>query len=57
MTLQSNRIILCCGKAGCPVLSKEKDGSIKIIDDYGNSVKMLETQAELIADALKKLKD
>ena len=57
MTPKPNQIILCCGKGGCPVLSKERDGSIKITDDFGNSVKMQKAEAELIHGALKKLED
>ena len=52
-----NRITLCCGKAGCPILSKDTDGSIKITDDYGNTVRMKEEEAELIHGALKQLTD
>jgi|TARA_R110000824_G_scaffold107612_1_gene253971 hypothetical protein len=57
MKLQPNQILLCCGKAGCPVVSKEKDGSIKITDDDGNEVRMKEAEARLIHNALKKLED
>ena len=38
-----NRVTLCCGKGGCPVLSKD--------------VKMQEEEAKLINDALEQLKD
>ena len=57
MTLQANQIALCCGKGGCPILSKEKDGMIKITDDFGNSVRIQEAEAKLINDALKQLED
>jgi len=57
MKLQPNQVLLCCGKGGCPVVSKEKDGSIKIKDDYGNEVHMKEAEAQLIKDALKTLED
>jgi|TARA_Y100001938_G_C7912682_1_gene340422 hypothetical protein len=57
MKLQPNQILLCCGKGGCPVVTKEKDGSIKIADDYGNEVQMKEAEARLIEGALKQLKD
>ena len=57
MTLQNNQILLCCGKGGCPILAKEKDGSITITDDYGNTVKMQEEEAQLIQNALKQLED
>ncbi len=57
MKLKPNQVLLCCGKAGCPVVSKEKDGFITIKDDYGNKVKMKEGEAQLIEGALKQLKD
>ena len=49
-----NRVTLCCGKAGCPILFKDK---VQITDDYGNTVRMQEEEAKLINDALKQLKD
>ena len=54
---QLNRVTLCCGKAGCPILSKDKKGMVKITDDYGNTVKMHEEEARLINQALKQLED
>jgi formylmethanofuran dehydrogenase subunit D len=43
---------LCpCNKSGCPTI--EKDGeSIKITDDYGDSVIMTVEEAKEIADAI-----
>lgn len=52
-----NRVTLCCGKAGCPILFKDKEGMVQITDDYGNTVRMQEEEAKLINDALKQLKD
>lgn len=52
-----NRVTLCCGKGGCPILSKDKEGMVQITDDYGNTVKMQEDEARLITEALEQLKD
>ena len=56
MTLKLNEILLCCGAKGCPILSKEKGGMVKIRDDSGGSVLLKEKEAELIHEALSKLK-
>jgi hypothetical protein len=49
-------ILLCGGKACCPEISLTEDNKmVKIIDDYGNSVKMNISQARLIDQALEKL--
>ena len=50
-----NRIILCCGKKGCPVITKEPDEMVKITDDFGNHVKMSLGEARLIDNALTKM--
>jgi len=56
MKKSQNSILLCCGGKGCPKLSKEKDGIIKIEDDFGGSVKLKASEARLIAGALDQLK-
>ncbi len=53
---QPNQVILCCGRKGCPVISKEKKGMIKITDDFGSSVLLKEDEARLIDRALNQLK-
>ena len=55
MKLQSNQVRLCCGGKGCPILSKEKNGIIKISDDYGGVIRIKESEAKLIQNALEKL--
>lgn len=53
---EGNRIFMCCGKANCPSVEIDKEGLIKIKDDYGNSVKMKQEEASLLKDAVTKLK-
>ena len=52
---EGNRIFMCCGKANCPSVEVDKDGLIKIKDDYGNSVKMKKEEAALLKDAVAQL--
>tara|TARA_R100000008_G_C3570031_1_gene161495 strand:- start:486 stop:662 length:177 start_codon:yes stop_codon:yes gene_type:complete len=56
MKVTNNQVILCCGKGGCPTLSKTKEGLIQIKDDFGSSVLLKEEEANLIHKALGKLK-
>ncbi len=50
-----NKVILCCGKKGCPVITKEKNGMVKITDDFGNHVEMKIGEARMIEGALDKM--
>jgi hypothetical protein len=52
--INENSIVLCGGKACCPVLTVENN-TVYIEDDYGNEVKMNKKQAMLIVDAIKEL--
>lgn len=49
-------VLLCCGKAKCPVVSLDGDKHVKITDDDGNTVKIEIEQAELLGDALDQLR-
>ena len=51
-----DKIKLCCGGRGCPVL-EVNDNKLTITDDDGNIVTMTKEQAELIPAALHKLYD
>ena len=55
MSFKNNQILLCCGKKGCPILSKQKNGMIQIKDDHGSSILIKEEEARLIHGALNKL--
>ena len=57
MKLINGQILLCCGRKGCPRLSKEKDQMIKIQDDFGGSILIKEEEARLIEKALDKIKE
>ena len=52
---EGNVVFMCCGKAGCPSVEFNPEGLIEIKDDHGNTVKMEENQARLIAKAVKEL--
>jgi hypothetical protein len=53
---EGNKVFMCCGKAGCPSVEINKEGLIQISDDYGNTVKMNSSEANLIAGAVEQLK-
>jgi hypothetical protein len=57
LRIEGNRVFMCCGKAGCPSVGFSPEGLIEIIDDHGNKVKMEESQAKLIAQAVKELSE
>lgn len=50
-----NGILLCCGKAKCPVLNLESDDRLTITDDDGNTVNLDVDQAKLITQAIDQL--
>ena len=56
MEKNNDSIVLCGGKACCPVLTLNGD-FIYIKDDYGNEIKIDKNQALLIDGAIKKLEN
>ena len=52
--INENSIVLCGGKACCPILTIE-NSTIYIEDDYGNEIQINKNQALLIRDAIKEL--
>lgn len=48
-------VVLCCGKAKCPVVNLESDTKLSITDDDGNTVKMDIDQAKLLNQAIEQL--
>tara|TARA_Y100000310_G_C20670995_1_gene810285 strand:+ start:2104 stop:2277 length:174 start_codon:yes stop_codon:yes gene_type:complete len=52
--INENSIVLCGGKACCPVLTVENN-TVYIEDDHGNEVQMDKKQALLIVRAIKEL--
>ena len=56
MKENNNSIVLCGGKACCPILTLEGD-FVYIEDDYGNEIKIDKNQALLIDGAIKKLEN
>ena len=49
-------VLLCCGKAKCPVVRLQENEQLTISDDYGNTVKLDVEQAKLINKAIEQLK-
>lgn len=54
--LSKNAIQLCCKAGSCPIITLN-DSKIKIFDDFGREVEIKLEEAEMIADALKVLKN
>ncbi len=52
--MSTKSVKLCCNSKYCPVLSIEGN-NVKIVDDYGKSIKMTVDQAKMISGALKEL--
>ena len=52
--INENSIVLCGGKACCPILTM-KNNTIYIEDDYGNEIQINKKEALLIRDAIKEL--
>ena len=48
-------VVLCCGKAKCPVVNLEKNEQLSITDDDGNKVRMDINQAKLLTQAIEQL--
>jgi len=48
-------VVLCCGKAKCPVVNLEDEKQLSITDDDGNKVKMDIDQAKLLTQAIEQL--
>ena len=48
-------VVLCCGKAKCPVVNLEGEKQLSITDDDGNKVKMDIDQAKLLTQAIEQL--
>lgn len=56
--MKERSVILCNTARGCcPVMTVKEDNSIEIKDDYGNTVKMELSQAQLIGEKLGELLD
>jgi len=54
--MKERTILLCCGtNRGCPELTINDDDSVRIKDDYGNTVTMKLSQARIISDKIDEL--
>ena len=56
--MKERSVILCNTSRGCcPIMTVKEDNSVEIKDDYGNTVKMELSQAQLIGEKLGELLD
>ena len=52
---KNQQVMLCRGKACCPVGKKTKEGKVQITDDDGNKLVLTNEQALMIPEALEVL--
>ena len=50
-------VLLCCGKAKCPVVRVVEEDKVTITDDDGNTIKVDIAQANLLPQAIEQLKE
>ncbi len=50
-------VLLCCGKAKCPMVNLQEDNQLTITDDDGNTVKLDRDQAKLLNQAIEQLEE
>ena len=53
---KNNSVVLCGGKACCPILTLNDD-RVNIKDDYGNEIEIDKKQALLINSAIRKIEN
>jgi hypothetical protein len=53
--LSENSVKLCCNKRNCPTVTDLGNGTVEIVDDYGNKVIMKKEEALLLSDGVKTL--
>lgn len=53
--LDENRIKLCCGGKGCPIIEDLGNGKVRITDDDGSAIICDADQAKLITKAVEHL--
>lgn len=47
-----NQVKICCGKKGCPVVTKLGEDSYQVTDDDGNTIVVKKAELKLMADAV-----
>ena len=50
--LNTNKVKVCCGRNGCPVVEKIDDEHYKVTDDDGNSIVVKKEELKLMGDAV-----
>jgi hypothetical protein len=53
--VSENAVRLCCFGKKCPTVTDLGNGTVEIVDDYGNKVIMKKEEALLLSDGVKTL--
>lgn len=53
--VSENAVRLCCNQKNCPTVTDLGNGTVEIVDDYGNKVIMKKEEALLLSDGVKTL--
>ena len=51
-SIAPNQVKICCGKKGCPVVTKLSEDSYQVTDDDGNTIVVKKAELKLMADAV-----
>jgi hypothetical protein len=55
--LDKNKVKVCCGKKGCPVVEKIDEDTYKVTDDDGNSIMVKKEELSLMGDAVQTINE
>jgi len=55
--VSENAVRLCCFGKKCPTVTDLGNGTVEIVDDYGNKVIMKKEEALLLSDGVKTLNE
>jgi hypothetical protein len=50
--LTENKVKVCCGRTGCPVVEKIDEDHYKVTDDDGNTIIVKKEELKLMGDAV-----
>lgn len=55
--LNDNQVKVCCGKKGCPIVTKISEDVYEVTDDDGNKILIKKEELKLMADAVTTLNE
>ncbi len=55
--IEENKVKVCCGKKGCPVVEKIDEDTYKVTDDDGNSIVVKKEELSLMGDAVQTINE